>query len=255
MRSLWIGGSGLMSHQTNIDNIGNNISNVNTNGYKKNRTSFEDMLYANVQQNIDPVVGELRQTPAGIQIGNGVMVSGSKQVFSQGALNSTGETWDLAIEGPGFFGVDVDGVTHLTRDGNFSVDSEGNLVNSSGYMVDGDFQDLSQATNISINPQGEVYGNLPGQEEAALIGDINTYNVDNPEGLLSVGDNLLLATENSGDPQIFQSNIKQGALEGSNVDLAEELTNIITAQRTYQATAKTIHTADEMMGQANNIKR
>ncbi|WP_353893142.1 flagellar hook-basal body complex protein [Proteinivorax hydrogeniformans] len=256
MRSLWIGGSGLLTQQKNIDIIGNNVSNVNTNGYKKNRTSFEDILYANTQQNQQPVDEEIRQTPQGIQIGNGVIVSGTKQIFSQGAINNTGKTWDLAIEGPGFFGVEVDGVTHLTREGNFSVDSNGDLVNSSGFEVAGEFQqNLNDVSNISINAAGEVFGTPDGQEESVQIGTVFTYNVNNPEGLLSMGDNLLLATENSGQQELYQSNIKQGALEGSNVDLAEEMTNMITAQRSYQTSARVLHTADEMMSQANNIKR
>ncbi len=253
LRSLYSAGSGLITGQRQVDTIANNVANINTVGFKESRVNFQDIFYANLQQNKnhDP---ENRLSNLGILIGSGVMPSSVTQRFTQGPLITTNNTFDLALEGPGFFGVEKDGQLHLTRHGNFDIDASGGLVNSDGFPVSGQYANLLDYTDISINANGIISGtNIQGAIEQ--IGIINVYNVTNPGGLQSEGENLYTVTVNSGPANQIVSNIKQGMLEGSNVDLSEQLTRLIMNQRALEASAKLIHSTDEMMSQANNLRR
>lgn len=254
IRSLYTGASGVYSGQRQIDTISNNIANVNTMGYKESRTNFQDLFYANLQQNknLDP---QNRQSNLGIMIGHGVRPGSTTKNFTQGPLITTDNPFDLAIEGNGFFGINVNGQMHLTRSGNFQIDANGSLVNSEGYSVVGEFSDnLINYSNISISSTGAISG-VNEQGHAQHIGNILTYNVENRGGLMEQGGNLLAVTENSGQPNPIAPKIKQGVLEGSNVDIANQFAQLIINQRIMESSAKLIHTADEMMSHANNIRR
>lgn len=254
IRSLYTAGSGILSGQRQVDTISNNIANINTQGYKEKRVNFSDVFYANLQQNkMNPSVDRL--STLGIQIGHGVMPSSVTKSMKQGSIITTGKTFDLAIEGQGFFGVNKDGQMSLTRFGDFSLDSKGTLVNPEGYPVIGDFSyDLLQFTNINVSSEGVVSG-TDAEGVVQEIGTVHIYNVDNPKGLLAQANNLYITTENSGQPTRGQAIVRQGALEGSNVDLGEQLTRLIFSQRGLEASAKLIHSTDEMMSQANNLRR
>lgn len=254
IRSLYTAGSGILSGQRQVDTISNNIANINTQGYKENRVNFSDVFYANIQQNkMNPSIDRLSNP--GIQIGHGVMPSSVTKSMRQGSIFSTGKTFDLAIEGEGFFGVEKNGQIYLTRFGNFDLDSSGTLVNSDGYPVVGDFSaNLLQYQNITISLEGTVSG-TDAEGVVQELGKVHIYNVENPKGLLAQGDSLYIASENSGQPNLGQGIIRQGSLEGSNVDLAEQLTRLMLSQRGLEASAKLIHSTDEMMSQANNLRR
>ena len=254
IRSLFTAGSGILSGQRQVDTISNNIANINTLGYKESRVNFSDVFYANLQQNkMNPSVDRLSNP--GIQIGHGVMPISVTKNMTQGAILNTENKFDFAIEGEGFFGVNKNGQINLTRFGAFNVDSSGMLVNTDGYPVIGDFSgNLLEFKTVDVSPEGIVYG-TNAEGEVQEIGSMHVFNVDNPKGLLAQGDNLYIASENSGQPNRVQAVVRQGSLEGSNVDLGEQLTRLILSQRGLEASAKLIHSTDEMMSQANNLRR
>lgn len=254
IRSLFTASSGILSEQRQIDTISNNISNINTLGFKESRVNFSDVFYANLQGNkINPSVDRLSNP--GIQIGHGVMPISVTRNMGQGAIIPTENPLDFAIDGQGFFGVNRNGEINLTRLGAFKIDSTGILVNTDGHPVIGEFNgNLLNFSNITVSPEGLVYG-TDGEGAEQLIGAIHVFNVDNPRGLLAQGDSLYAASENSGQPNRVQSVVRQGTLEGSNVDLAEQLTRLIMSQRALQSSAKLIQSTDEMMSQANNLRR
>jgi len=263
MRALWTGASGMIGQQFNINTIANNLANVNTTGFKKNRTDFEDLLYQTNQLAGTPAT-ELTVYPTGIQMGAGVRVSATPKEFTQGPLQSTGNVSDMAIEGEGFFRVlNLDGTYAYTRDGSFKIDDNGQLVTSDGYKV---LPELVLPPNfvrdsLAISQDGRVTVKVAGNDNPILVGQIELYRFVNPAGLEAVGQNLFKVTNASGNAIAGRpgfdgmGRVEQKFLEMSNVSVVREMVDMIVAQRAYEMNSKTIQTSDTMLGIANNLKR
>ncbi len=264
IRALWTSASGMAAQQTNLDVVSHNIANVNTVGFKQSRANFEDLIYQNIK---DPgvVSADGNRVPSGIQVGLGVKVSDVSKIFSQGSLKHTERDLDVAIEGPGFFKIELPGGGEAyTRAGNFQIDNEGYLVTSEGYKLLPNIQINSPETlvSISISPNGKVNAvrNEGGQQTVEELGDIKLYRFVNPAGLKAIGQNLFMATEASseaveGDPNTDGfGKLSQGFLESSNVNIVEEMVNLIVAQRAYEMNSKGITTSDEMLRAVANLK-
>jgi flagellar basal-body rod protein FlgG len=263
MRSLYTAASGMNGQQFNIDTIANNLSNVNTTGFKRNRADFEDLLYHTVRLAGTPATEETL-VPVGIQVGHGVKVAATQKIFVQGSLQNTQNVSDLAIQGEGFFRVRLyDGSFAYTRDGSFKIDSNGQFVNSNGYrlmpelvMPEGFIRD-----SIAISQDGRVTVRLPGLDDPVEVGQLELYRFVNPAGLQAIGDNLFKVSAASGDPIAGQPGFDgmgqtlHKFLELSNVDVVGEMVNMIVAQRAYEMNSKAIQTSDTMLGIANNLKR
>ncbi len=267
MRALWSASSGMQAQQLNVDIISNNLANVNTNGFKKSRAEFKDLLYETIAR---PSVYQQGQgSPVGIQVGHGVRPSATTRNFTGGSLTQTDNVFDLAIEGEGFFMVEKpDGTRVFTRDGAFKVSLDGsdrNLVTSEGYMVlsaDEDYISIPEGyQDIAISGDGLI----TAIDETGMVlelGRIGLVKFSNPQGLMSVGNNLFEQNDASGEYFLKQDeadtgygSILQGYLEMSNVQVVEEMVNLITAQRAYEINTKAIQTADDMLGLANNLRR
>ena len=263
MRSLWTAASGMTGQQFNIDTIANNLSNVNTNGFKKNRADFEDLLYQNRRIAGTPAT-EVTVVPTGIQVGHGVKVAATQKVFTQGAIQSTGVASDMAIQGEGFFRVMlIDGSFGYTRDGSFKIDSQGQIVSSNGYRLMPEVllpEDFIQES-LTITQDGRVNVKVAGSDDPIDIGQIELYRFVNPAGLRAIGENLFKITNASGDPIGGRpgfdgmGRVVQKFLEMSNVSVVQEMVNMIVAQRAYELNSKAIQTSDTMLGIANNLKR
>ncbi len=261
IRALWTAASGMMAQQLNIDTISNNLANVNTTGFKKNRAEFEDLIYQTTAEAGTPVATGLT-LPTGIQIGLGVRPSATQKLFMQGNIYQTENPLDIAIEGDGFFQVTLpDGTVAYTRDGSFKLDANGNIVTSDGYFIEPPITIPQNATSISISPEGVVSVKIPGQVAAQNVGQIQLARFVNPAGLKAIGDNLFKETDASGAPIVANpgtngmGNLRQGFLEASNVQVVEEMVKLITAQRAYESNSKSIQTADDMLRIANGLKR
>lgn len=258
--ALWSAATGMKAQQVNIDVTSNNLANVNTPGYKKGRAEFQDLMYLTAAQAGAPV-NTGTKTPVGSQIGMGVRSVAIARSFAQGDYTQTDNPYDLTIEGAGFFQVQMgDGTTAYTRDGGFKVDSGGQLVTSEGYIIQPSITIPNNASNLTITPEGAVTVMIG--EQLSEIGRIQLAQFVNPAGLNALGHNLFRQSDASGDAQIFSpgengntTKIRQGSLEGSNVRVVEEMVNLIVAQRAYEANSKSISTSDEMLSQANNMKR
>ncbi len=263
MRSLWTAASGMTGQQFNIDTISHNLSNVNTTGFKKNRADFEDLLYQNRRIAGTPAT-ELTVVPTGIQVGHGVRVAATQKMFTQGALQQTGEVSDLAIQGEGFFRVLLmDGTYGYTRDGSFKVDSNGQLVTANGYRVMPDVvlpEDFVR-DSLTISQDGRVSVKVAGSDDPVDVAQMEIYRFTNPAGLQAIGENLLKVTNASGDaiggrPGFDgMGKLEHKFLEMSNVSVVSEMVNMIVAQRAYELNSKAIQTSDTMLGIANNLKR
>jgi flagellar basal-body rod protein FlgG len=263
MRSLWTAASGMTAQQFNIDTISNNLSNVNTTGFKQNRADFEDLLYQTLRLAGTPAT-EVTVVPTGIQVGHGVKPAATQKIFTQGSLQNTGNVSDIAIEGEGFFRVLLyDGSYGYTRDGSFKIDSNGQFVTSNGYrflpelIMPEDFL----RDSIAISQDGRVTAKVGGSDEILDVGQIEIYRFVNPTGLQAVGENLLKVTNASGDPVPGRpgfdgmGKVIHKFLEMSNVSVVQEMVNMIVAQRAYELNSKAIQTSDTMLGIANNLKR
>ncbi|MEH6716699.1 flagellar basal-body rod protein FlgG [Parasphingorhabdus flavimaris] len=251
--ALQVARTGLDAQNTKMRVIANNLANVNTTGFKRDRADFATLAYQNVVTPGAPSDAQNRYA-SGIQLGTGVRLSGIGKIDTQGTLQNTENAMDLAIEGPGYFQVErPDGTTGYTRAGNFSLTAEGNMVTSDGLPLVPAIQVPQGATAITIGTNGTVSATIPGQSEASELGQIELANFTNPAGLLSVGNNILTETAASGAPQVGQGgqeglgNIRQGALEGSNVNIVEELVNMIETQRAYEVNSKMISATDDML--------
>ncbi len=269
MRSLWTAASGMISQQTNVDTISNNLANINTTGYKKEAAEFKSLLYQTIQEQSNDNNGDPK--PYGIQVGLGVRNSAITSQYTQGTLNETGNDFDLALEGNGFFMVQTqDGETAYTRNGSFrlTIGPGGvTLANSDGNPVlSTDLQpivieDQYTATDITINDQGELcYPDETGADVPIGI-TIGVAQFNNPAGLEKGSNSLLRETEASGtarleanDMALTRSRIRQGYLESSNVQAVDEMVNLIVAQRAYEMSSKIITASDEMLQQANNLR-
>ncbi|MEN3112160.1 flagellar basal-body rod protein FlgG [Uliginosibacterium paludis] len=259
IRALWVARTGLDAQQTHLDVISNNLANVSTNGFKRARAVFEDLLYQTVRQP-GAQSSQTTQIPSGLQIGTGVRPVASERIQTQGNLQQTGNSLDMAIQGSGFFQVQLpDGTTAYTRDGSFQRDSQGQLVTSSGYVVQPAITIPSDALSITVGKDGTVSVSQPGQVAATQIGTIQVANFVNPGGLLSTGENLFLETPSSGAPTVSTPGtngtgvINQNYVETSNVNVAEELVSMIEAQRAYELNSRVVTTADQMLSKLTNL--
>ncbi|MDR0487182.1 MAG: flagellar basal-body rod protein FlgG [Treponema sp.] len=265
VRSLWTGASGMIGQQANIDTISNNLANVNTHGYKKQRADFEDLIYQTVKVAGTPAT-EDTVIPVGIQMGHGVKLADTQRVFSQGSLQQTDVPTDMAITGEGFFRIQMyDGSWAYTRNGNFKVDSDGRMVNSNGYWLLPDIimPELFLPDSINVTKDGRVSVKIPedGDLVEVDVGRIELYRFPNPVGLTAVGENLFKVTQASGEAVPGRpgyegmGQIQHKFLEMSNVAVVQEMVNLIVAQRAYEFNSRTIQTSDNMLGTATTLKR
>ncbi len=263
VRSLWTAASGMVGQQFNIDTIAHNISNVNTTGYKKTRADFEDLLYQNLRMAGTPSTS-ISNYPTGIHVGLGVKPAATQKIFMQGSLQNTNNKLDLAIEGEGFFKVQLyDGSVGYTRDGAWKIDSNGQIVNHSGYKMVPEIimPENFQYESIAISKDGIVTCKVGGSDEIIEVGQLDIYRFVNPAGLTNVGGNLYKVSEASGaeiagTPAFDGMGIlHQGFIEMSNVQIVEEMVGMIVAQRAYDLNSKAIQTSDAMLGTAVNLKR
>jgi flagellar basal-body rod protein FlgG len=259
IRSLWIARTGLDAQQLQIDNIANNLANVATNGYKRSRAIFEDLLYQNLRQ---PGAQSSQQTqiPTGLQLGTGVRPIATEKIHTQGNLLQTSNSLDMAINGGGFFQVQLpDGTTAYTRDGAFQKDSQGQIVTASGYPVQPSLTVPTDALSVTIAKDGTVSVVQSGAASPVQIGSIQLASFVNPAGLQPSGENLFLETASSGTatPNAPGSNgvgfLNQGYVETSNVNVAEELVSMIQTQRAYELNSKVVSTSDQMLGRLTQL--
>ncbi len=263
VRSLWTAATGMNGQQANIDTISNNLSNVNTTGYKKQRVEFEDLLYQTVKIAGTPAT-EDTVTPVGIQMGSGVRVAATQRMFTQGSLQNTENVSDLAIMGEGFFRVQqYDGSFAYTRDGSFKIDSNGQLVTSNGLRVMPEVilpEGYRQET-LSVSQDGRITVKIAGNDDPVDVGMIELYRFPNPAGLTAVGDNLFRQSNASGDVIAGRPGFDgmgktlHKFLEMSNVSVVSEMVNMIVAQRAYEFNSKAIQTSDNMLATATALKR
>ena len=251
--ALWAAKTGLDAQQTRMTVVSNNLANVNTSGYKKGRAVFEDLLYQNVTQ-AGASTSQDTVAPSGLSLGTGVRVVATEKLYTQGNLVQTGNAFDMAIEGRGFFQVQLpDGTLAYTRDGSFQVSSEGELVTSSGYRVQPGITIPAGAQSVTVGADGTVSVTLAGQTAPQQVGNLQLVDFINPAGLQPRGENLLLETAASGTAQAGTpgldglGTIASGSLESSNVNVVEELVNMIETQRAYEMNSKAIQSADQML--------
>ena len=261
MQSLYTASTGMLGMQTQIDTTANNIANVNTIGFKKSRAEFADLMYR-VMEYAGTSTSDTTKSPTGIEVGLGVRPTAINKIFSEGSLKQTGNQLDMAITGQGFFKMELpDGTQVYSRNGAFKIDNNGTVVNSDGYTLIPQIVVPQDATNISIGSDGIVTVVQAGQTQATQVGQINTTSFINPAGLHSLGSNLYVETDSSGQavdgtPGINGlGTIRQGFVELSNVELVVELTDLITGQRAYDSNSKVITTSDQMLQTTNNLKR
>lgn len=262
-RALRSAASGMYAQQLNIETISNNIANINTTGFKKNRAEFKDLIYQEVSanpQNVD-IPGIVENPNSKVIVGTGVRPSSTEKVFKQGDLQETNQQLDLAIYGEGFFQMKkTDGTYAYTRDGSFKRSKDGSIVNSSGLVLEPGFIIADDTTEIAISRDG-VISTKSYSGDTVELGTLELAKFVNPGGLKAVGDNMYVETEYSGIPILGNAGTDgfgethQGFLESSNVDIVEEMINMITAQRSYEINSKTVQTVEQMMSIANNIKR
>lgn len=253
MKSLWIAKTGLEANQSAMDVISNNLSNASTHGFKKSRAVFEDLLYQQAR-GAGANTGANTLAPTGLQVGTGVREVATVRTHTQGNLTQTGNPFDMAIEGGGFFQITMpDGSVGYTREGSFTPNAEGQLVNVNGYTLQPLIQVPAGSTEITIGKDGVITGKLPGATQLTQLGQLEIANFANPAGLQALGGNLYAETAASGAPQTgapFQNGfgaISQGFLEASNVNVVEELVNMIQSQRAYEINSKALQATDQML--------
>jgi flagellar basal-body rod protein FlgG len=259
IRSLWISKTGLDAQQTQLDVVAHNLANVGTTGFKRSRVAFEDLLYQNVRQ---PGANSSQQTqlPTGLQIGTGVRPVATARTFTQGNLQQTGNQLDLAINGQGFFQIQMpDGTTAYTRDGTFHTDANGTVVTSNGFPLSPALTIPANAQSVTIGQDGTVSITVPGQAAPQSLGQIQLASFINPGGLEGKGDNLFVETGASGTPSTNGPGtngvglLNQGYLETSNVNVVEELVSMIQTQRAYEINSKAIQTSDQMLARLTQL--
>ncbi len=255
--SLWVGKTGLDAQQTRMSVIANNLANVSTTGFKRGRAAFEDLLYQNVRQ-VGGQTAQNAELPSGLSLGVGTRIVSTSKLFTQGNVIETGNNFDMAINGRGFFKVNMpDGTAAYTRDGSFQINKDGQLVTSSGYVLQPEITIPPGATSCTISRDGVVSVMLAGESEATQAGNIQLADFINPAGLQAIGENLYLQSGASGDPQEGDpannglGTIMQGYLETSNVNVVEEMVDMIETQRAYELNSKVISTTDQMMQNLN----
>jgi flagellar basal-body rod protein FlgG len=262
MRALHTAATGMMAQELNVQVISNNIANMRTTGYKRQRAEFQDLLYEHVRRVGTQTSDQGNQVPAGVELGAGVKTVGTPRLMTQGSLVQTGKDYDVAIRGEGFFQITMpDGRTAYTRDGSFELDSQGRIVTAQGNVVNPGLTIPQNATGVTINAGGQVAATLPGSTTPTVIGQIQTAMFINKAGLQGIGDNLYLETPASGTPQVGNpntdafGNLQQGNLEQANVEAVSEISDLIAAQRAYEMNAKVITATDQMLQSASQMLR
>jgi len=258
-RSLYIAATGMNAEQAQMDVISNNLANVSTNGFKGSRAVFQDLLYQTVRQPGAPST-EATNLPSGLQLGTGVQQVATERLYSQGSLQQTGNSTDVAIEGAGFFQVQLpDGSTAYTRDGSFQTNQTGQLVTATGFPVLPAITVPSNATSLTIGQDGTVSVTEPNNVNSIQIGTMQLANFVSPTGLEALGNNLFSETTSSGAPVVAQpgtngvGNVNQGYVETSNVNVVQELVNMIQTQRSYELNSKAVQTSDQMLQTLSNL--
>jgi flagellar basal-body rod protein FlgG len=259
IRSLYIAQSGLEAQQFNVDVISNNLANVSTNGFKRQRAVFEDLLYQTLRQP-GAQSSQLTQYPTGLQLGTGVATVATARIFTQGNLQQVGGSLNLAIEGRGFFQILLpNGNTAYTRDGGFQLDSQGQIVNALGFTLQPTITIPADALTITIGGDGTVSVTQPTSSTPTQVGNIQLADFINPGGLQAIGNNLYLETASSGPPTTGDPGVNglgvldQGFLEASNVSVTEELVDLITAQRAFEINSRAVQVSDEMLQRLSNL--
>jgi len=261
MRSLWTAATGMSAQNLNVDVISNNIANVNTTGFKRGRANFQDLMYQQVKAPGTEASAAGTQVPTGIQVGLGVRAASVDSIFSEGSFQQTNNQLDIAIQGRGFFQIQLpNGDTAYTRAGSFSMDSQGQMVTQNGDILQPGITIPNDAQNIQIANDGTVSVTQPGAIQT-VIGQIQTADFINPAGLAHLGNNLYQVSNSSGAAVIGNptengmGSLGQGMLEMSNVSMVEEMVNLIAGQRAYEMNSKAIQASDEMLQTANQIRR
>ena len=261
MRALRTAATGMAAQQLNVEVISNNIANMNTVGFKRQRAEFQDLLYQNVERMGAQSSTQGTVVPTGIQIGAGVKAGSVYRITEQGSPTRTGNPYDIAIDGKGYFQITMpSGEIAYTRAGNFAVNGEGQLVTEDGYAVEPAITIPQDAIDVSISKSGQVQVTTQGQTEPQVVGQLELATFFNEAGLEAIGDNLLLETAASGAATIGAPNepgyghLIQGYTEASNVDAVSEITALIVAQRAYEMNSKVITTADEMLSVSAQVK-
>ena len=260
MRSLSIASTGMLAQQTNVDVISNNIANMNTTGFKRQRAEFQDLLYEQIERP-GGATGPDTKAPSGIQIGAGVKTGGVYRIQQQGALQQTENRYDVAITGRGYFQITLpSGDTAYTRDGSFGVSDQGELVTQDGYPVQPGITIPQAAVDVTISKTGEVQVIVAGDPQPQTVGQLELATFMNDAGLEAKGDNLFLETAASGQPTVANpgepglGTLSQGFIEGSNVNAVAEITALITAQRAYEMNSRVVKTADEMLATTSQLR-
>jgi flagellar basal-body rod protein FlgG len=261
VRGLYTSAAGMNAQQHNIDVTSNNIANVNTTAFKKDRAEFADLMYQSLNYTAN-ATSENTNNPTGIDVGLGVRISGIQKSFLQGSLKQTGNDLDIAIQGKGFFQItDAQGNPAYTRNGSFKRDNEGALVNAQGFRLEPEIVIPSTLTNISVAQDGIVSALNPADGQITQLGQITLVDFINPAGLSPAGNGLYNVSTTSGDAiegvagSLAFGSLQQGMLESSNVQLVNAMVDLITAQRAYEANSKSLKTTDEMLQQVNQLKR
>lgn len=259
IRSLWTAKTGLESQQVKLDVISNNLSNVSTNGFKRSRPVFEDLLYQNVRQP-GAQASAVDTLPSGLQVGTGVRPVATERLHTQGGLQNTDNSKDLAINGDGFFAVQMpDGGTSYTRDGSFQIDENGQMVTAGGYPLDPPIVIPENALSVSVSQDGVVSVTQPGDTASQEVGQLMISKFINPAGLESMGENLYQETDASGPRNDLipgmegAGRLYQGYVETSNVNVVEEMVSMIETQRAYEINSKAVETSDQMLSRLTQL--
>jgi len=262
MRALHTAATGMMAQELNVQVISNNIANMRTTGYKRQRAEFQDLLYEHVSRVGTQTSAQGNILPVGIDLGGGVKTVGTPRLMTQGTLSRTGNDFDVAIRGDGFFKILMpDGTFAYTRDGSFQMDAQGRIVTPQGNVAQPGITVPPNASAVSINAQGQVSATLTGSTTATVLGQFQLTRFVNKAGLQPVGDNLFRETPASGPPQDGTPNaegygdLQQGNLEQANVEAVTEISDLIAAQRAYEMNAKVITAADQMLSSTSNMMR
>jgi flagellar basal-body rod protein FlgG len=262
MRALYTAATGMAAQELNVQVISNNIANLRTTGYKKQRAAFQDLIYDHVRRVGAQASDQGTILPVGIDIGGGVKTVGTPRLMSQGTLSPTGNDLDIAVRGEGFFKIQMpDGTFGYTRDGSFTTDQQGRIVNAQGNPVQPTLSIPQNSSGIVINAQGQVSVTLPGSTTPSVLGQIGLTRFVNKSGLQPIGDNLFTETPASGPPQDGVANadgfgdMQQSNLEQANVEVVSEISDLIAAQRAYEMNAKVISAADQMLQSTSNLFR
>jgi flagellar basal-body rod protein FlgG len=261
MRALSIAATGMVAQQQNVEVVSNNLANMNTTAYMRRRTEFHDLLYENLRRTGATSADAGTVVPSGVQMGLGVKLAAVYRIHAQGNLTATNNPFDLAVQGKGYFAVELpNGDLAYTRDGTFQLNADGQIVTHDGYAVMPGITVPPDAIDVTINQSGEVLVKLNGQIDLQNVGQLELATFPNEAGLEAIGSNLLIQTPASGEATTGQpqqpgfGSILQGFLETSNVNPVEEITNLISAQRAYEMNSKVIQTADAMLGTLSNLR-